>query len=585
MRQTLDRAEQFLGLSALVAVILAAVAVALAAARYLRRHLDTAAMLRCLGAGERQTLALFVIQFAVLGIGASAIGVVLALAGQQMLVLLLGTLSSAELPPPGLLPAAGAFGTGALLLFGFALPPLIALAGAPPLRVLRRDLPRPRPGGIVAYALGAAVIALLIAFQAQDVKTGAIMVGGIAGLLVAAALSAWALIALLKRLPQRGVTWRFGLANLRRRPLASSLQIGALALGLMALLLLTTVRGDLLQNWRASLPPDAPNQFLINVLPDQVDGVRALVAHETGVAMPLYPMVRGRLTAVNGTPLDTRRFGEERARRLAEREFNLSWTGELPRTNRIVAGAWWGEARGPGAGISVENGIAETLGLKLGDALTYDVAGTPVTAKITSLRKVSWDTFRPNFFALFPPDVLETMPATYMGALRVPERAAGSWLAPLVQRYPNVLAVDVGEIIRQIQSIIDQVAAAVEFVFLFTLLGGLLVLQAAIAATQDERSFDAAILRTLGASQATLNAAQMAEFLVLGSLAGVLAAAGATAVGYFLSDRVFQIPFAANPMVWVYGVLGGAISVTLAGWLGTRGTARRPPLEVIRQLG
>ncbi len=586
VRQTLDRAEQFLGLAALVAVILAAVAVALAAARYLRRHLDAAAMLRCLGASERQTLALFVLQFGALGLAASAVGVLLALGGQQVLVVLLRTLSTADLPAPGPIPAIGAFATGALLLFGFALPPLVALAGAPPLRVLRRDLPRPRAGGVVAYVMGTAVIALLIGWQAQDVKTATIMVGGIAGLLAAAAIVASLLIVALKKLPQRGVTWRFGLANLRRRPLASALQVGTLALGLMALLLLTVVRGDLLNNWRASLPPDAPNQFLINVLPEQIEGVPALIARETGAKIPLYPMVRGRLVAVNGAPLDTSKFGDTRARRLAEREFNLSWTSDLPKSNRVVAGTWFGAATGLDAGISLENGIAETLKLKLGDTLTYDIAGTPVVARITSLRKVDWDSFRPNFFALFAPGVLEAMPATYMGAVRVPETAqAGNWLTALVQQYPNVLAIDVGEIIRQIQSIIEQVAQAVEFVFVFTLLGGLLVLQAAIAATQDERRFDAAVLRTLGASQAQLSAAQMAEFLVLGTLAGLLAAGGATAVGYFISDRVFQIPFVANPLVWVWGIGGGALAVTLAGWLGTRDTMKSPPLAVIRQLG
>jgi putative ABC transport system permease protein len=586
VRQTLERAEQFLGLAALVAVILAAVAVALAASRYLRRHLDTAAMLRCLGASERQTLALFVLQFAALGVLASATGVLLALGGQQLLVALLGTIAAADLPTPGFVPALAAFGTGLLLLFAFALPPLVALAGAPPLRVLRRDLPRPRPGGVVAYAIGVAVIGSLIAWRAQDAKTGAIMVGGIAGLLAAAALAAWALLALLKRLPQRGVTWRFGLANLRRRPLASSLQIGALALGLMALLLLTVVRGDLMRNWRASLPPDAPDHFLINIMPDQVDGVRALIDRATGADAPLYPMIRGRLVQVNGAPLDPATLDDQRARRLAEREFNLSWTAELPKANRLVAGRWWGGQRGTEAGISVEEGIAETLGLKLGDVLTYDIAGAPISAKITSLRKVDWNSFRPNFFALFAPGALESQPRTYMGAVRAPGGSdPGGWLATLVQQYPNVLAFDVGEILRQVQSIIDQVAKAVEFVFLFTLAGGLLVLQAAIAATQDERRFDAAILRTLGASQAQLTAAQVAEFLVLGALAGVLAATGATAVGYFLSDRVFQIPFAVNPLVWLYGLVGGAGCVTLAGWLGTRSTVRGPPLEVIRQLG
>jgi len=586
IRQTLERAEKFLGLSALVAVILAAVAVALAASRYLRRHLDTAAMLRCFGAPRRRTLALFVLQFGALGLAASAAGIVFALAGQQLLVLLLSSITATDLPPPGPLPAITAFGTGVLLLFGFALPPLFALASVPPLRVLRRDLPRPRPGGVVAYLLGAAVIAVLIAWQAQDAKAGAIMIGGIGALLALAALVAWLLIVALKKLPQRGVTWRFGLANLRRRPLASSLQIGALALGLMALLLLTVVRGDLMRNWRASLPPDAPNHFVINVLPDQVDGVRAALRAATGSDTVLYPMIRGRLTEINGRRLDTAQYEDARARRLAEREFNLSWASALPKTNRIVAGKWFDGATGQAAGISMEEGIAESLKLRLGDTLTYDIAGTPVSATITSLRKVDWDSFRPNFFTLFAPGVLESMPQTYLGAVRVPEGpGSGAWLSALVQQYPNVLAIDVGEIMRQVQAIIEQVSRAVEFVFLFTLAGGLLVLQAAIAATQDERRFDAAILRTLGASRAQLMAAQIAEFLVLGSLAGLLAAAGATAIGYVLSDRVFQIPFAANPMTWLYGLGGGALIVTLAGWLGTRSMMRQPPLAVIRQLG
>ena len=586
VRQTLERAEKFLGLSALVAVILAAVAVALAASRYLRRHLDAAAMLRCFGASRRRTLTLFVLQFGAMGLAASAAGIVVALGGQQLLVMLLASITATELPAPGVLPALTGFGTGVLLLFGFALPPLIALAGVPPLRVLRRDLPRPRPGGVVAYLLGAGVIALLIAWQAQDATAGLIMVGGIGGLLAAAALAAWLLIVLLKRLPQRGVTWRYGLANLRRRPLASSLQIGALALGLMALLLLTVVRGDLMRNWRTSLPPDAPNHFVVNVLPEQVEGVRAALRSATGFETPFYPMVRGRLVEVNGTRLDTAQYEDLRARRLAEREFNLSWSAEMPRTNRLASGKWFDGATGVAAGISMEKGIADSLKLKLGDTLTYDIAGVPVTARITSLRKVDWDSFRPNFFTLFAPGVLETMPQTYLGAVRLTEGAqSAAFLSALVQQYPNVLAIDVGEIMRQIQAIIEQVSRAVEFVFLFTLLGGLLVLQAAIAATQDERRFDAAILRTLGASRSQLSAAQIAEFLVLGALAGLLAAAGATATGYVLSDRVFQIPFSANPIVWLLGIGGGALTVTLAGWLGTRGMMRMPPLAVIRQLG
>jgi putative ABC transport system permease protein len=582
LRQTLERADRFLGLAALVAVILAAVAVALGATRYLRRHLDAAAMMRCFGAPQRQTLAIFTLQFLALGMGASALGVIIALAGQQLLVVLLGALIHAELPPPGWAPALGALLTGLALLFGFALPPLIALSRVPPLRVLRRDLGLPRAGGSLAYLVGAATIAALIAWQAQDLKTAAIMIGGIVALLAAAAGTAWLLIVLLRLLPQRGYSWRYGLANLRRRPLGSSLQIAALGIGVMALLLLTTVRGDLLNSWRASIPPDAPNTFLINVLPDQVEGAHALLERELRLDAKLLPMVRGRLVAINEKPFDTSKLPEGRARQLGEREFNLSWTESLPQGNRVVAGEWW--KPGETGGASLEEGIAETLGIKLGDTITYDIVGTQVTAKVSNLRKVDWDSFRVNFFALLQPGMLEPLPKTYIAAFRA-DGAGSAWLTSLVRAFPNILVIDVGEMLQQVQTIMDDVARAVEFVFLFTLAGGVLVLEAAIAATQDERRFDAAVLRTLGASRRQLSTAQVAEFLALGALAGLLAAAGATIVGYVLADRVFQIPFHWNPRLWVAGIVGAATCVAVAGWLGTRITLRQPPLAVLRQLG
>ncbi|MDE2208409.1 MAG: FtsX-like permease family protein [Betaproteobacteria bacterium] len=584
VRQTLERAERFLGLAALVAVLLAAVAVALAASRYLRRHLDAAAMIRCFGAPVARTLALFVIQFLVLGLVSSAAGIACALAGQQLLVALVSSSFSDALPWPSWVPALSAFATGMLLLMGFALPPLVALARVPPLRVLRRDLPRPRAAGAIAYACGTFAIGVLIAWQAREAQAAWIVIGGVAGLLIAAAAVAWLLLALLKRIPQGGVSWRFGLANLRRRPLASSLQIAALALGLMSLLLLTVVRGDLLQNWRASLPPDAPNQFLVNVLPDQVDGTRALLSGSVHVAPEFKPMVRGRLVAVNGVPLDAARYSDPRARRLAEREFNLSWADRLPTGNRVAGGKFWDpQARGSGAGISLEDGIAKTLGVKVGDRLTFDAGGMRVDAAITSLRKVDWDSFRVNFFALFAPGALDDLPVTYIAAFRVPGDNGG-WLSPLVRRYPNVLAIDVAQILHEVQGIIDRVARAIEFVFMFTLAGGVLVLQAAIASTQDERRHDAAVLRTLGASRRQLQSAQATEFVILGALAGLLAAAGAIAIGWALADRLFSIPFSTDPLIWVWGIGGGAAAVTLAGWLGTRSTLREPPLAVLRQL-
>jgi len=584
VRQTLERSEKYLGLTALVAVLLAAVAVALASSRYLRRHLDAAAMFRCFGTPVRRTLALFVLQFLVLGVVASVAGLALAWIGQMLLAHLLQALFAGDLPPPTLAPAGAAFVTGLALLFGFALPPLVALANVPPLRVLRRDLPRPRVGGVLAYGAGALTVAGLIAWQAREAQAGAIMLIGVAGLIAASAAVAWLLLLALKRLPQRGVSWRFGLANLRRRALASSLQIGALALGLMALLLLTVVRGDLMRNWRASLPPDAPNQFLVNVLPDQVDPARDLLARTAQVQPVFKPMVRGRFVARNGAPFDTTSFEDVRARRLAEREFNLSWADALPAGNRIVGGAFWKpDARGTQAGLSLEDGIARTLGVGVGDSLTFDIAGSQVTAPVTSLRKVDWDSFRVNFFALLAPGALDAAPTTYIAAFRAPASAA-AWQSALVQQFPNILVIDVGEILHQVQTIVDQVARAIEFVFLFTLAGGLLVLQAAIASTQDERRRDAAVLRTLGASQRQLQAAQIAEFLLLGALSGLIAAAGATAIGWSLAERVFNVRYDGDALIWLYGIVGGAAAVTLAGWLGTRATVRQPPLAILRQL-
>jgi len=401
VKSTLDRAEKFLGLSALVAVLLAAVAVALAARRYLHRQLDAAGVMRCLGASQGQVLALYVLQFAWLGIAASLIGCIAAIGGQQVLALLLKSLFKADLPWAGSAPIVSAFTIGIVLLFGFALPPLIALSNVPPLRVLRRDLGAPGASGVLAYVLGIGVVAALIFWQAGDTKTGLIMLAGIGALLVAALVSAWLLLKAIQRIPQRGYSWRYGLANLRRRPLASCLQIGALGLGLMALLLLSVVRVDLLHTWQSSLPPDAPNKFLINVQPEQAENLAAFLS-KNGVGAPQFsPMIRGRLVAINGKMVNASDYPQERAKRLIEREFNLSWASALPPGNRIVGGKWWD----PGATgkLSLEDGIAETLKLKVGDQLTYDIAGQQVSAEVANLRKVDWDSFRVNFFALATP--------------------------------------------------------------------------------------------------------------------------------------------------------------------------------------
>ncbi len=581
IRSGLERAERFLALSSLAAVILAAVAVALAARRYLQRHFDACAMLRCLGASQGSILRIYGGEFLFLGLTAGAAGALLGWAGHGGLLVLLAPVVGGGLPPPGLAPLLEGYAAGFVLLFGFAIPPLAALARVPTLRVLRRELGVPGSAGILGYVFGIAAIAALVLRQAGDWQLGrVVLLGTAAGLAAAGALS-WLLVRGLAALSGNGTgAWRMGLANLRRRPFSTAVQAAAVAMGLMAMLLLTLVRGDLLQSWRSSLPPDAPNRFLVNIQPDQRQTLGRFFEAQ-GIPPPkTYPMVRARLAAINGRPVSSADYADERAKRLIDREFNLSWAETLQTDNRIVAGRWWTPEDRGHAAFSVEQGIAETLGIRLGDTLTYDIAGATLSGPVTSLRSVDWDSFRVNFFVVMPPGVLDGYPTSDVASFHLP-RARSEVMDALVKRFPNLLVIDVAAVLAQVQALMDQVIRAIEFVFLFTLAAGMLVLYAAIAATRDERLADAAILRILGAQAAQLRAIHLVEFALIGLIAGVVAAFGATAVGWAVSTRVLNVPFQMNKTLWIAGILAGTAGVTLAGWLGTRRVAEQPPLKVL----
>jgi putative ABC transport system permease protein len=350
---------------------------------------------------------------------------------------------------------------------------------------------------------------------------------------------------------------------------------------MMALLTLTLIRGDLLHSWQATLRPDAPNRFIISIQPDQVQALGAFFAAH-GIAQPeMYPMVRGRLTAINGRAVASNDYADDRAKRLVDREFNLSWAERMQPDNRIVAGRWWVAGGDVHDQLSVEDGIAQTLGLKLGDRLTYDVAGRNFEATISSLRKVEWDTFKANFFVIAPPQLLRGYPVSYMTSLYVPPGQAAV-LNQLVREFSNLVVVDVAQIMAQVQKMMDQVASAVRFVFLFTLAAGLVVLYTAIASTRDERAFEAAIMRTLGASRRQIAATQFAEFAFMGALAGLLAAAGASALGYVLALKVLNVPYVGDPWIWLIGVGAGGAGIAAAGMLGTRRVLATPPMLVLR---
>ncbi len=583
VRSTLERAEQFLAMAALLSVILAAVAVALAVRSFLRRELDAAALMRCLGASRAKVWGIFSLQAILIGTCGAVFGLLGAYLGQAGLGFAMQYVSQMPLPWPSVMPALRAVAVGFVLILGFALPPLLALANVPPLKVLRRDLSAGSAWGWLVGLIALAALVGLAIWQAGDVKVGALVLGGTAALLAVSAVVSAVVISLVsKYLSKFSPALRLGLANLKRRKLATGLQLACLSLGVMSLLLLTQVSGDLFDAWRKAIPQDAPNRFLINVLPDQVAPLTDTLKQASSKQPAFYPMIRARLVQVNGKPVSSQSFTDERAKRLVDREFNLSMSSTLMAGNTITSGQWF--AAGERDGLSLEDGIAKTLNVNLGDTLTFDQTGVAVTLKITSLRKVEWDSFKVNFFALAPPGSLDAMPATFITAFRAPPAPAqaDALSAALSQAAPNALMIDISEIADKVQEIVGQVAKALQFVMLFALASGLLVLYAAVATTQDERKYDTAILRVLGAARAQVRKAAAMEFIVLGLLAGGLGALGATLVGAAFAKRILDVPYVGNPSIWIYGTCGAVLGVLIAGWLGVRKTLDASPLQTIR---
>ncbi len=583
VRAGLERAQSFLGLTAMLAVILSAVAVALGTRRYSARHLDGYAVMRCLGASQGRLFALFAWEFLLLGGAASTAGCALGFLVQNGVAWWLAELIPGSLPQPGFAPLAQGAATGFALLFGFALPPLLQLKDVPALRVIRRDVGPPRQGALGVYLLGLAAVYALLWWQAGDAKLGSTVFGGFAAAFVVYAAAGYAGLRLAGRLGRGGsVTWRYGIANLLRRPRANTVQIVALAIGLTAILLLSLIRADLLDAWKRRLPPDAPDRFLVNIQPEQREPLVQFLA-ASGVPRPeSFPMVRARLTAINGRPVGAADYEDERARRQIEREFNLTYLADPPRENKVVEGEWFGPADFAGGALSVEFWIAERLGIRKGDRLEFSAAGRSFSAPVTSLRKLDWDSMRPNFFFVATPKLLDGFPASYVAAFRAPSGDSGLTLR-LSQAFPNLTVIDVGAVLRQVQGVMDQLIGAVQIVFLFALGAGVLVLYAALLATQDERTHEAAVMRALGASRAQVLGAQRAEFAVLGLIAGALASLGASAIGWTLAARVFQLDYAWSGWIWIVGPALGVACILGNAWAGARAALARAPMAALRE--
>jgi len=609
MRTTLDRADKFLNLVALLAALLSAVAVALAARGFAARHLDASAMLRVLGLPQRRIAAAHTFEFLLVGLVASLAGVLIGYAVHHVFVLLLAGLVESALPAPSAWPTLFGLGIGLTLLIAFGLPPVLQLAQVPPLRVIRRDVGALRPASLAVLALGVLGFAALLLAVSSDLKLGLIAVGGFAGAVALFALLSWSAVKLLRPLvnEQTAPRWMvLATRQLSARPAYAVVQVSSLAVGLLALVLLVLLRTDLVDSWRAATPADAPNRFVINVMPDQADAFRAALQGAGVSQLDWYPMFRGRLVAINGRAVSPSDYPDDRAQRLVEREFNLSHAAEPPSHNDISAGRW---TSGEAGAISVESGLAETLGLKLGDTLTFDIAGSATSARITSLRKVDWASMHVNFFVMFPLAEMPELPITYIAAYRAPEvwpPRSSAWRdslpaegAPstsgrpgdgaagfdnaLVRQFPNITNVDMSATIAQIQRVMDQVIRAVEFLFGFTLVAGLIVLFAAVSATREERAREFAIMRAVGAGSRLLGQVQRAELAGVGLLAGVLASVVASVVGWAMARWVFDFSWHASPWVPLAGGVVGALLALAAGWWSLREVLRRPVVQTLRQ--
>ena len=582
MKQTLARAEKFLNLVALLAALLAAVAVAIASRDFADGHLDDCAMQRVLGQPQRSIALAYSLEFGLVGALASAAGVALGLAVHYVFVWLLAGLVSVELPPPGAWPALFGFGVGLTLLIGFGLPPVLQLARVPPLRVIRRDVGGLKAASIVVLGAGALGFAALLLAVSADVQLGLIAVGGFAAAAALFALLSWAAVVVLKRaVPDaRAPRWLIlATRQIAARPAFAVLQVSALAVGLLALVLLVLLRTDLVASWRAATPPDAPNRFVINIQPEQGDAFRETLKAAGIAKYDWYPMIRGRLVAINNRPVTPATFDEERAKRLVEREFNVSHDPQLPGHNTVVAGKWVADEADA---LSVEEGLAKTLKLQLGDRLRFDIAGQAREGRVSSLRKVDWGSMRVNFFVMFPTTAMPDLPATTIAAFRAPPQQPG-FDNTLARDFPNITVIDVSAQIGQVQGVLDQVIRAVEFLFAFTLAAGLVVLFAAVTATREARAREFAVMRALGAGRKLLAQVQRAELLGVGALAGVLASIAAMAVGWALARYAFEFQWTASWWVPLAGGAAGALLALAAGWWGLREVLRRPVVETLRK--
>ncbi|MGB1581469.1 MAG: ABC transporter permease [Nevskiales bacterium] len=585
IRSALDRAGQFLDIAVLAVTLLAAVAIGLTAQQHGMRLRDEVAVLKCMGASRGFVFQSHLFSLLLMGVLSTLLGLLVGYGGQAILAsLLAGLVQGLNLPAPALTAVVSPAILALIMLLGFAVPPIYTAADTPPMRVFQRSADQTRGTTVIWLAAIAAAIGLL-AWQTREPKLAGLVLAGTAVSLAILAVVSWLLVRIFAGLRSRGgLGWRFGLGNISRRSGKTVGQAVALGLGLLALLLVSVVREDLLDAWQDRLPPDTPNVFLINIQSEQLDSLRDFFGDHGYTDLKLWPMARGRLVALNGEPVTVDSFDDPETRRWINRDFNMSWTDSIGWDNKITEGEWWGEAVRNQALLSAEEYARERLGVQIGDRLTLQFGPEQIEFTIHHFREVQWDSFQPNFFLLTPPGVLDDVPAQWLTSFYLP-REQRELLRELVTQLPNITALDLDAAMNQVRSIVNRLVSAVEFMLLFTLAAGLVVLLAAIEGTRGERARETALLRALGARSASLRRGLLAEFLALGLVAGLVAGAAAQAVAWALASQVFDIPYGLSPALWLISAGMGAGLVTLFGWLSLRSVLKTPPTRVLQGSG
>ena len=577
-----DRAKRFLSLTAIISLLLSAVAVAMSARRFAHRRMDTVALMKSLGATQGFVISVAIVQLVMLGVIGVFAGSIVGFAAEEILAWILADIMQGDLPDPGPMPVILASGSAMVLLIGFALPSLIQLRNTPPLRVLRHDAMPPAPSRILVAGLSLAAVAALLYRSVGDPTMLLIVLGGIIVIATALYLVGRGLVALMGRFRSGvGVAWRYGLANVARRGRASAVQVVAFGLGLTVLLLLTLVRTDLLEGWRRTLDENAPNHFLINIQRSETESVTNVFAAR-GVKPPDFaPLVRARMTLINDVSVKEREYPEADAKWFVNREQNLSWATHLSASNELLEGEWWPPDYDGAPLVSIEEEVAAETGLAIGDRVQFEIAGQLLDTEIASVRRINWDSFMPNFFLVLSPGALDDYPATFIASMRVADDEKGA-LVDLVRKHPTISVIDLDSILQQVRGIIEKATMAVQAVFFFTMAAGIAVLFAAVQSTIDERRFESAMLRALGARKRIVFAGIMAEFAALGVAAGVLAAAGASILAAILAVQLFELPYSFNPFLWLVGVAAGLLVVCASGYFAARSAINSAPVDVLR---